>query len=188
MALMAPRMDIHESENALEINAELPGVSQNDVDLRIEGDVLTVRGEKRNERQDKQAHIVERSYESFQRSVQLPFAPDPAQVEASFDHGVLTVVLPKKGQQEKAQKIQIGGSKPGQKTIEGTATEKAQGKEAKAAANGQGRDRLPNAGECLRIVGRGAGPQAHPLAIVAGDHPITIELDFLISRATVDLV
>jgi HSP20 family protein len=47
MALMAPRIDIHESENALEVTAELPGVSQNDVDLRIEGDVLTIRGEKR---------------------------------------------------------------------------------------------------------------------------------------------
>jgi HSP20 family protein len=45
----------------------------------------------------------ERSYGIFRRSVQLPFAPDPAQVEANFDHGVLTVVLPKKGQQEKAQ-------------------------------------------------------------------------------------
>lgn len=134
MALVAPRMDIHESQNALEITAELPGVSQNDVDLRIEGDVLTIRGEKRNERQDKQAHVVERSYGSFQRSVQLPFAPDPEQVEASFDRGVLTVVLPKKGQQEKAHKIQVRGSKTGQKNIEGTATEKAQGTEAKATA------------------------------------------------------
>jgi HSP20 family protein len=134
MALMAPRMDIHESENALEVTAELPGVSQNDVDLRIEGDVLTIRGEKRKERQDQQAHVVERSYGSFQRSVQLPFAPDPEQVEANFEHGVLTVVLPKQAQQEKAQKIQIRGSKPGQKTIEGTATEKAHGKEAKATA------------------------------------------------------
>ena len=93
MALMAPRMDIHESENALEVTAELPVVSQNDVDLRIEGDVLTVRGEKRNERQDKQAHIVERSYESFQRSVQLPFAPDPAQVEALPQRGLHHCVL-----------------------------------------------------------------------------------------------
>jgi HSP20 family protein len=126
MALVAPRMDIHESENALEVTAELPGVSQNDVDLRIEGDVLTIRGEKRNERQDKQAHVVERSYGSFQRSVQLPFAPDPAQVEADFEHGVLRVVLPKKGQQEKAQKIQIRGSKTGQKNIEGKVTENPQ--------------------------------------------------------------
>jgi HSP20 family protein len=134
MAFLAPRMDIHESENALE-TAELPGVSQNDVDLRIEGDVLTIRGEKRNERQDKQAHVVERSYGSFQRSVQLPFAPDPEQVEANFEHGVLTVVLPKKGQQERARKIQVRGSKTGQKNIEGTATENPQkGTEAKATA------------------------------------------------------
>src|SRR6476660_9397007 len=88
--------------------------------------ICAVRGEKRNERQDKQAHVVERSYGSFQRSLQLPFAPDPAQVEASFDHGVLTVVLPKKGQQEKAQKIQIRGSKTGQKNIEGKVTENPQ--------------------------------------------------------------
>jgi HSP20 family protein len=136
MTLVSPRMDIHESENALELTAELPGVSQNEVDLRIEGDVLTIRGEKRNERQNKQAHVVERSYGSFQRSVQLPFAPDPEQVEASFEHGVLTVVLPKKGQQEKAHKIQVRGSKTGQKNIEGTATENPRkGAEAKGTAN-----------------------------------------------------
>jgi HSP20 family protein len=51
--------------------------------------------------------------------VQLPFSPDPAQVEANFDNGVLTVVLPKKGQQEKAHRIEISGSKIGQKNIEG---------------------------------------------------------------------
>jgi HSP20 family protein len=135
MGLVAPRMDIHESENALEVTAELPGVTQNDVDLRIEGDVLTIRGEKRNERQDKQAHVVERAYGGFQRSVQLPFAPDPEQVEANFEHGLLTVVLPKKGQQEKAHKIQVRGSKTSQKNIEGTATENPQkGTEAKATA------------------------------------------------------
>ena len=101
----------------------------------FEGDVLTIRGEKRNERQDKQAHVVERSYGSFQRSVQLPFAPDPEQVEANFEHGVLTVVLPKKGQQEKAHKIQVGRFKTGQKNIEGTATENPhKGSEAKATA------------------------------------------------------
>jgi HSP20 family protein len=128
-------MDIHESENALEVTAELPGVSQNDVDLRIEGDVLTIRGEKRNERQHKHAHVVERSYGSFQRSVQLPFAPDPEQVGANFEHGVLTVVLPKKGQQEKAHKIQVRGSQTGQKNIEGTATENPQkGTEAKTTS------------------------------------------------------
>jgi HSP20 family protein len=132
--LAGPRMDIHESENALEITAELPGVSQNDVDLRIEGDVVTIRGEKRNERRDKHAHIVERSYGTFQRSVQIPFSPDPAQVEANFDSGILTVVLPKKGQQEKAHRIEISGSKSGRKNIEGNVspTPQKEPKEGKA--------------------------------------------------------
>jgi HSP20 family protein len=116
----SPRMDIHESEKALEITAELPGVSQNDVDLRIEGDTLTIRGEKRNARRDKHAHVVERSYGTFQRSVQLPFSPDPEQVEANFDSGVLTIILPKRDQQEKAHRIQIRGTKSGQKNIEGS--------------------------------------------------------------------
>jgi HSP20 family protein len=83
----------------------LPGVSQTDVDLRIEGDVLTIQGEKRNERRDTHAHVVERSYGSFQRSMQLPFSPDPEEVNANFDNGVLTITIPKKGQQEKAHRI-----------------------------------------------------------------------------------
>src|SRR3954471_16130487 len=103
----APRMDIHEAENALEITAELPGVAQSDVDLRIEGDVLTIQGEKRNERRDKHAHVIERSYGRFQRSVQLPFSPEPEQVEANFENGVLTISVPKKGQQEKAHPIRF---------------------------------------------------------------------------------
>src|SRR3546814_16866096 len=60
-----------------ETSAELPGVSQDDIDLRVEGYMLTIRGEKRKERKDEAARIVERSYGSFQRSIQLPFAPDP---------------------------------------------------------------------------------------------------------------
>ena len=71
--------------------------------------MLTIRGEKRNEHQDKQAHVVERSYGSFQRSVQLPFAPDPEQVEANFEHGVLTVVLPKKDSRRKPTKSRFVG-------------------------------------------------------------------------------
>jgi HSP20 family protein len=133
--MAGPRMDIHETENGLEITAELPGISQNDVDLRMDGDVLTITGEKRNERRDRRAHVIERYYGTFQRSVQLPFSPDPEQVEASFDSGVLTVVLPKKGQQEKAHRIQIRGSKTGQKNIEGSVSQPAQkeSKEGKAS-------------------------------------------------------
>ena len=122
----APRMDIHEAENALEITAELPGVAQSDVDLRIEEDVLTIQGEKRNERRDKHAHVIERLYGRFQRSVQLPFSPEPEQVEANFENGVLTISVPKKGQQEKAHRIQVRASKGGQKNIEGSVSEQPQ--------------------------------------------------------------
>src|SRR4051812_19656485 len=114
-----PRVDIHESGNSLEITAELPGVSPNDVDLGIEGDVLTIQGEKRNERRDTHTHVVERSYGSFQRSMQLPFPPDPAEVEANFDNGLLTITIPKKGQQEKARR-EVRTSKSGEKYIEGS--------------------------------------------------------------------
>lgn len=121
--MMAPVMDIHDREDAIEISAELPGVSQQDIDLRIEGDMLTVRGEKRNERKDEQAHLVERSYGSFQRTVQLPFAPNANEVKASFTDGVLTITLPKTAQKEKSQRIEVRsgqGSKGGQQMIEGS--------------------------------------------------------------------
>lgn len=106
-------------------------MSQKDVHLRIEGDVVTIRGEKRNERRDKHAHVVERSYGTFQRAVQVPFLPDPKRVEANFDNGVLTITLPKKGQQDKAHRIQIRGSKTGQKDIEGSVAQQ-ETKEAKS--------------------------------------------------------
>ena len=109
-----PRLDIHEAGNALEVTAELPGVSQNDLDLRIEGDILTISGEKRNQREDKNAHISERSYGTFQRSIQLPFTPNPDQVQANFRDGVLTVAIPREAQQDRSRRIQIGG---GQQTL-----------------------------------------------------------------------
>lgn len=122
-SMMAPRIDIHEAGDDLEITAELPGVAPNDVDLRIEGDLLTIRGEKRRERKDEQAHIVERSYGSFSRSIQLPFQPDPEQVRADFEHGVLKVTVPRQGQQEKSRRIEISGGsgQGGRQTIEGDA-------------------------------------------------------------------
>lgn len=108
--LAAPRIDVHEEGGRLEVTAELPGVDQKDIELRLDDDVLTIRGEKRNERQDRQAHITERSYGSFERSIQLPFAPDPDQVRADFKDGVLTIAVPRQDQQERSRRIQIGGT------------------------------------------------------------------------------
>lgn len=122
--LTAPRLDVHETENGLEISAELPGVSQDDIDLRVEGDMLTIRGEKRKERKDEAARIVERSYGSFQRSIQLPFTPDPDQIEADCDNGVLSIRLPRSVEQDRSRRIRIGGGRAreaGKRTIEGQA-------------------------------------------------------------------
>ncbi len=121
--MIAPAVDIHDRDDALEISAELPGVSQDNIDLRIEGDMLTIRGEKRKERKDEQARLIERSYGSFQRTIQLPFAPNANEVRASFTDGVLTVTLPKTAEKEKSQRIEVrsgqsGGA--GQRTIEGS--------------------------------------------------------------------
>jgi len=93
----APRLDMHESENELTIEAELPGVDRNDIDVRLDGDMLTLSGEKRSQREDKQnPHFSERSYGRFQRTVQLPFRPEPGDVEAEFEGGVLCLRLKKR--------------------------------------------------------------------------------------------
>jgi HSP20 family protein len=106
-----PQMDVSETENDVRICAELPGVSQDDVDVRLDDDVLTIRGEKKLERKDEKEnyHFVERSYGTFQRSLRLPFAVEPEQVKAEFNNGVLTVTLPKSKAQERSRRIQIQG-------------------------------------------------------------------------------
>src|SRR3546814_7180404 len=84
--------------------------------------MLTIRGEKRKERKDEAARIVERSYGSFQRSIQLPFAPDPDQIEADCDNGVLSIRLPRSVEQDRSRRIRIGGGRAraaGKRTIEG---------------------------------------------------------------------
>jgi HSP20 family protein len=94
------------------VTAELPGVDEKDVDVTLEQDVLTIRGEKKTARdeqnKDKNWHVVERSYGSFSRAIPLPFDPDPAKVEAKFDKGVLHIHLPKPAEvAKKQQKIEV---------------------------------------------------------------------------------
>ena len=114
--MLSPKVDVSQTGDGWEITAELPGVDQEDIDLRLEGDMLTISGEKRDERKDDKNRFVERSYGSFTRSFQLPFTPDPDKVTADCDRGVLTVKLPKGAEQERSKKIAIGGT--GGRTIE----------------------------------------------------------------------
>lgn len=112
-SLMAmPRLDVREAQNEIAVCVELPGVNPSDVDVRIEGNVLTVRGEKKNEHEqkDQDYHVMERSFGRFQRSLQLPFAPNPDQLRADFEHGVLTVHVPKQPEQERSRRIEIQSS------------------------------------------------------------------------------
>jgi HSP20 family molecular chaperone IbpA len=95
-------MNVSETDKEIRITAELPGVTEQDIDVSLDDDVLTIRGEKKFERTDDKEnfHFVERSYGTFQRSVRLPYAVDPEQVQAHCENGVLTVTLPKTAQQE----------------------------------------------------------------------------------------
>ena len=94
--MMMPHVDVSETDRELKICAELPGVSEKDVEVRLEDDVLVIRGEKKFERKDEKEsyHFMERSYGTFQRSIRIPFQVNPDEVKADFHNGVLTVTLP----------------------------------------------------------------------------------------------
>jgi HSP20 family protein len=92
-----PRMDLEESDKDLTVTAELPGVDPKQIDINVTGNVLTLRGEKKDEREEKgrDYHYVERQYGSFHRSVQLPSSVESDKVDATFKDGVLTIRMPK---------------------------------------------------------------------------------------------
>lgn len=132
----APSLDVKETNQGLELTAELPGVSENDIELSLDNDILTIRGEKREERKSEQRglHMQERSYGTFQRSLRLPYAPDPNSVTANFDKGVLHVMLPRPQQaQAKDNRIPIKGASAQQQQQQGGA-----GSQGQTTSSGQG--------------------------------------------------
>jgi HSP20 family protein len=91
------------------ISAELPGLDEKNVEVLVDDDVLTIRGEKRSETEDQERRFSERYYGRFERVIPLPFAVEEDKAEASFNNGVLTVTLPRSAQAEdKAKRIAIG--------------------------------------------------------------------------------
>ena len=113
-AAMAPSIDVSETDNEIRIDAELPGVDEKDVEVVVTDNVLTIKGEKKAEKEEKKQdyHLVERSYGSFSRSLTLPFAADPAKAKANFKNGVLSITMPKPAEiAAKAKKIAIGTGK-----------------------------------------------------------------------------
>ena len=107
-----PIIEVIPSENEIRVSAELPGMEEKDIELLVDEDVLTIRGEKRSETEDQGCRFSERYYGRFERSIALPFEVEDEKVEASFENGLLTVTLPKSAKaQEKAKRIAIGGRK-----------------------------------------------------------------------------
>lgn len=109
---VAPKIDVAEGSDGIDVIAELPGVDEKDVEVTVADGILTIRGEKKAEREeggkDKNWHVVERTYGSFSRSIALPYDPDSGKAEAKFENGVLRIHLPKPAEiARKEKKIEI---------------------------------------------------------------------------------
>ena len=96
---VSPRMDMQDTKDAIQVTVELPGLTQDDVKIAIEDDVLTVSGEKKAEKDVKEENyrFSERAYGSFSRSILLPRSVDADKIKATMTDGVLTIVAPKDG-------------------------------------------------------------------------------------------
>ncbi len=106
----APAIDMNEDEKAYKITAELPGLDTKDVDVSVSGNTLVVKGEKRQEKEEKDKHYYfsERAYGSFRRAFELPARVDRDKVTADYSKGVLTITLPKTADaQKQAKKIEV---------------------------------------------------------------------------------
>lgn len=104
------RLDVKEDESAFHVTADLPGLAEKDVEVTFDDGTLTIRGEKKIERDEKKDtwHVVERFSGSFARQLVLPASIDAEKIEAKFDKGVLTVSLPKMPEEQaKARKIEV---------------------------------------------------------------------------------
>jgi len=105
-----PAVDVVESDKAYEITAELPGMDEKNIEVKVANDVLTIKGERQEEKEEKKKdyYLRERSFGSFERSFGLPEGVDADKIEASFKKGVLTLTLPKKPEAQKsAKKIDV---------------------------------------------------------------------------------
>lgn len=92
-----PSMEVREDDSSIEVTAEMPGMSESDVDVSVNDDMLTIRGEKKTEKEDrsKAYRVVERAYGAFERSLPLPAGVDSSRVKARLANGLLHVVIPK---------------------------------------------------------------------------------------------
>ena len=137
---LAPHMDVSETDKELRIQAELPGVRENDIDLSLHEDVLTIRAEKKQERRDERegVHLSERAFGTFQRSLRLPFQVNADQVQARFENGVVSVILPKTQPQERSRRIQVQGAQQQTSVGQDQANQAGQGSSAASGSTSAG--------------------------------------------------
>ena len=123
----APAVDVYEDEHQVTLKIEVPGIDDKDIDVRVENNTLTVQGERKIEKEEKEENYrrVERQYGSFTRTFTLPQTVDSEKVSASYDRGVLKITLPK-GAEAKPKQIKVNiGSEKGERTLEGKGPSKA---------------------------------------------------------------
>ena len=105
-----PRVDVSETDEEVSVTADLPGLEEKDISVTLDNDVLTIRGSRKDEREEKKKnyHLMERSYGEYQRSILVPGSVDKDKVKASFKNGVLKVAMPKLPEAKTAaKKIEI---------------------------------------------------------------------------------
>ena len=110
----APLVDIYEDEHTIALKMEVPGIDEKDIDVRLENNTLTVHGERKIEKEEKEENFrrIERQYGSFTRSFTLPSSVDPGQVSANCDKGVLKITLAKKADAKPKQiKVNVSSEK-----------------------------------------------------------------------------
>jgi len=120
----APPVDIYEDEHTIAVKMEVPGIDEKDIDVRIENTTLTVHGERKIEKEEKEENFrrIERQYGSFTRSFTLPSSVDMGQVSANYDKGVLKISLAKKAEAKPKQiKVNVGSEKSFEAKVHGKA-------------------------------------------------------------------
>src|SRR5437588_11942831 len=123
----APAVDVYEDEHNVTLKIEVPGIDEKDIDVRVENNTLTVQGERKIEKEEKEENYrrVERQYGSFTRTFTLPQTVDSEKVSANYDKGVLKISLPKKAEAKPKQIKVNSGSQEGERTLEGKGPGKA---------------------------------------------------------------
>lgn len=104
-----PSVEVREADDAIRITAELPGLSERDVELSVDDNVLTIRGERHEEKDDRSRGFSERFYGQFERRIALPSGVETEKAKADFRDGVLTVTLPRNAEASNRRRIPISG-------------------------------------------------------------------------------